>query len=269
MGRTVAVVVTVTAAILALSRTALAQANQGDFRLMNAVVIALLGCLFVGPILSMIERARQPKSEDRLPPCPFPRAVPAIVLLGNGRGTSVGWLYAETGLLRFRGERFDFALRASDFEPRKQLLRDLRTRVPLRLRTPKGLTPATVTITPVALRQGHWQVDREAWKRLEVDLEWWAQATGQGGTLYPPLRSGLPETSLASILAKAVPTCVLVGLTVGFLPWIVNSAFPNGNLLSAGILAGLLAFGMWMTIALDTRKNPKYDREIERLRAKR
>jgi hypothetical protein len=269
MGRTVAVVVVVTAAILALSRVAIALAGTGDFRLMNAVVLTLLGCMFVGPIVSVIQNARRPKSDDQLPPCPFPRAIPANVLLGNGRGASVGWLYAEAGFLRFRGERFDFALRAGDFEPRKQLLRDLRAHIPLRLRTPAGITPATVTITPVALRRGRWHVDREAWKRLEVDLEWWAQGSGQGGTLYPPLRSGLPAATLTSILFKAVPTCIVAGLAVGFLPQIVGIPLPDRNMGLAGCLAALWAFGLWMTIALGIRNNPKYDREIERLRTKR
>jgi hypothetical protein len=158
--------------------------------------------LFFGPYavgLVMAVRGRVRKVAQMPPPArphDVPDGAPLVIVAvrsADALGATRGWLYKEAGRLFFRGERFDFVLRRSDFRAPDRVAKQLCSTTPTTLAVPKGLL---LRMRMKVLREGDGN-DASLRRLLE---DWLSQAEPPGVSLLPPIEYGSPEVAFRNLL---------------------------------------------------------------------
>jgi hypothetical protein len=268
--KTIAITIAALAAVVALSRWILARTAAGDFLPGQIFALTVMASPFVAFVLILAsKRKRTTEVEPTVPSCAeFPRAVPVRVALstgGSSRGFSEGWLSVDDGLLVFRGEYFDFALRPEDFKKPEDLLVHF-GRQGAAVVTPKGVSPQYVRVQFLAREGEQWIVDEAGKERFRRDLEGWANGRPHRAPLFPPLRTSRTPVRTRGLLLGFGGVGLVLSLMIWQLPFLLGTEVFKGRD-SLGIAAAVFAFMMMIPIqlAMVAKSINPADREVEKV----
>lgn len=256
--------------VMLLSRWIIERTKAGDFTPGWIFAIVVMASPLILLVIVLIQKARRGhKVEPIVPSCAdLPRAVPVRVSLTNTqafRGRSNGWIFVADGLLTFRGEYFDFALRPDDFTRPKKLMAQLTDRgAPVT--TPKGISPQMVHIRFLAREDERWIVDDTGKKRFERDFDAWLNSRTSLSSVFPPLRDSKTAVRVQGMFAAFGGVGLLLGLVVWQLPWILGTdTLADRNMLTVGILTFLFMLCLPASIAMSAKGSRPFDREVEKV----
>ena len=169
-------------------------------------------------------------------------------------GGTTGWLFLERGVLRFHGERFDFALAPGDFRRRRALLKAFTVPEPARLNMPKGLSLGLL-IRPATM-QGEkamvWPAGKDALRQLLEEFATCPKPSAD--SLFPPVLPGYEPVPLGAALVAGLPWMWLGVETAAGIwalwalapPGLLNRPIPWGAVVMVALFAPLLpAFAAW------------------------
>lgn len=230
--------------------------SRGDYLPAKVFVLLTIALLYIGPILALIvnrRKTRRTEMDPESPPTGLPSwAIAARVALPQ-RGGSIGWLWFDGDLLRFKGVGFDFSILRVDIKSRRPFLKVVREATALTLKRPTGISSHPLFITPGTITGDAFYPDRKRWNELLSDISAWeASSPSDNPSLFPPIRA-CPSTAAPidwkTCLAAPFFMGLLLGLASLFLP-LDQSIDQNRHLrfASGGALFGAMwPFLLWLS----------------------
>ncbi|RYG71094.1 hypothetical protein EON80_05815 [bacterium] len=249
--------------------------RSGDFLAGQIFAVAVMGLMFLGPVvaIALSKRAHKKKGPPEAPPIGVPAKAIVTLASVSTRGRSVGWLWLDGDVMHFRGYGFDFRLRREDFTMKGPIIRAWRGQEGARLRRPDGISHYILMLFPGELCGDTFARDPKLWKELIPDLQAWESGThSTAPSLFPPIRpvpSLRHELTWRRLVAPPVFMAVLLGFAGLALPVDTSGrTVPPAVFFAAiGIGFGLLwDLIVWMTYGTSRATDREVDKAI--LRAK-